>query len=156
MKKIILLAASHTAVLAFGFALGIYMLPILTAPDAPTQAEVMQTAKDATYTTTFKRDLKGSDAFHWGDGELSIGSNNVSFMGELAPGPDYILYLAPKYVEDEAEFTAVKEQSVQVGNVKTFDNFIVNLPESINPADYTTAVVWCESFGEFISAGKYR
>ena len=38
MKKTLLLLASHAGVLAIGFALGIYVLPILTAPVAPTQA----------------------------------------------------------------------------------------------------------------------
>lgn len=156
MIKTLLLLASHTGIFAFGFALGIYMLPILIAPDAPSETEVMKTAKGASYTTTFKRDLKGSDGFHWGEGTLSIGKQTISFMGELAPGPDYKLYLSPTYVEDEAEFKAIKDQAVQISDVKTFENFIVNLPQGINPAEYTTAVVWCETFEEFISAGQYQ
>lgn len=156
MKKILLLTVSHITVLAFGFALGIYMLPILTAPDAPSQTEVMRAAKTAAFTTNFKRELRGSDAFHWGEGQLSISKDSISFMGELAPGPDYKLYLVPEYVEDEEEFKAVKDQSVQIGDIKTFENFIVELPLSVDPSSYTTAVVWCESFEEFISAGKYR
>lgn len=156
MKKILLLTVSHTAVLALGFILGIYMLPILIAPDAPTTVEAMQTAEDARYTTTFRPDLKGSDVFHWGDGKLLISNSVASFVGELSPGPDYKLYLVPRYVEDEAGFNAVKDRSVQIGDVKTFKNFIVKLPESVNPDDYTTAVVWCERFGEFITSGSYK
>jgi hypothetical protein len=45
---------------------------------------------------------------------------------------------------------------IRVGDVKTFDNFIVTVPEGIDPSAYTTAVVWCESFGEFITAAQYR
>lgn len=156
MKKALILVATHSAVLAFGFALGIYMLPILTAPPAPAAAEVAKRSKNARYTTTFKRDLKGSDTFHWGDGQLSITDSTASFMGRLAPGPDYKLYLTPKYVEDEAEFLALKDQSIQLGDVKTFDNFIVHFPDAIKLEEYSTAVVWCESFGEFITAGRYR
>jgi len=156
MKKIIILFFSHGIIFALGFAVGIYMLPILVAPQAPDQAEVMQSAEGARYTATFRRDLKGSDAFHWGEGSLSIGKDTISFMGKLAPGPDYKLYLSPKYVEDAAEFKAVKRRSVQVGDVKTFENFIVTLSDDINPAKYTTAVVWCETFSQFISAGAYK
>lgn len=156
MKKIITLFFSHGIVFALGFVVGIYVLPILIAPQAPDQVEVMQNAEGASYTATFRRDLKGSDAFHWGEGSLSIGKDAVSFMGKLAPGPDYKLYLAPKYVEDATQFKAVKSRSVQVGDVKTFDNFIVKLPNDIKPAKYTTVVVWCETFSQFISAGAYR
>ena len=35
MKKILLLIASHIAVLLIGFAAGVYTLPILIAPPAP-------------------------------------------------------------------------------------------------------------------------
>ena len=156
MKKLILLFISHGAVFSLGFAVGIYTLPILIAPKGPDQAEVSRNAQGASYTTTFRRDLKGSDPFHWGDGSLSIGQDTISFMGKLAPGPDYKLYLAPKYVEDAEQFKAIKSRSAQVGDVKTFENFVVKMPDNIDPDDYTTAVVWCETFSQFITAGAYR
>ena len=40
MKKIVFWVATHLIAGAVGFALGIYLLPILTAPDAPTVSEV--------------------------------------------------------------------------------------------------------------------
>jgi hypothetical protein len=45
---------------------------------------------------------------------------------------------------------------VRVGDVKTFKNFLVPLPETVDPARYTTVVVWCESFSQFITAARYR
>lgn len=45
---------------------------------------------------------------------------------------------------------------VAVGSIKTFENFVIEVPASIEPAQYNTAIVWCESFGEFITAGKYQ
>jgi hypothetical protein len=30
------------------------------------------------------------------------------------------------------------------------------LPAAIDPADYNSVIVWCESFGQFITAARYR
>ena len=70
--RTVLLAVSHTLTLALGFALGVYFLPILVAPPAPSAADVVAQAKSATYTGTFRRDLKDSDALHWGEGTVSV------------------------------------------------------------------------------------
>ncbi len=158
MKKttLILLLVTHLGVGFAGFALGIYMLPILIAPPAPTESEVKAASADATYTAEFRRDLKGSDALHWGEGTVSIGKTSISLMGKLAPGPDYKLYLSPQYVEDEAEFNPLKAQMVRVADVKTYENFVVEVPAGIDPSNYTTVIVWCETFGEFITSAQYR
>lgn len=156
MKKFILLLISHGVVAAIGFAAGIYVLPILTAPTAPSQADVQALAQQVQYKATFRKDLQDSDAFHWGEGELAVGERVISFMGELAPGPDYKLYLSSEFVETEADFLRLKSSMVRVGDVRTFDNFIVNVPEGINPSNFNAAIVWCESFGQFITAAKYK
>jgi len=77
-------------------------------------------------------------------------------MGTLAPGPDYKLYLSPEFVETEADFMRLKPSMARVGDVRTFENFVVPVPESIDVARYDTVVVWCESFSQFITAAKYR
>ena len=156
MKKFLLLIISHVAVGAIGFAGGIYMLPILIAPPAPAEAEVLEIASQAQFTSEFRRDLAGSDALHWGEGIVSVSRSAVSLMGKLAPGPDYKLYLSPEFIETEADFNGLKSEMVRVGDVKTFENFLVPVPESIDPAAYNTVVVWCESFGQFITAAKYQ
>lgn len=156
MKKFILLLISHGVVAVLGFAAGIYALPILTAPPAPSQADVQALAEQGKYKALFRKDLKDSDALHWGEGELTVGQKAISLMGELAPGPDYKLYLSPEFVETEADFLRLKDSMVQVGDVRTFENFIVNVPENVNPSDFSAAIVWCESFGQFITAAKYN
>lgn len=156
MKKVLLLAVSHVLAAAAGFALGIYALPILTAPAAPSAAEVAAQTGQAAYTGQFRRNLKGSDLLHWGEGTVSVGRQSIAFEGELAPGPDYQLYLSPEFVETEADFKRLKERMVRVGDVKTFENFIVPVPESVDPARYNSVVVWCESFAQFITAASYR
>ncbi|MGB5743671.1 MAG: DM13 domain-containing protein, partial [Sedimenticolaceae bacterium] len=100
--------------------------------------------------------LADSDALHWGEGIVSIGQGMVSLQGRIAPGPDYKLYLSPEFVQTEADFIRLKQNMVQVGDVKTFENFVVALPASIDPSAYNSVIVWCESFGEFITAAEYR
>ncbi len=154
--RIVTLVISHVAAFGIGFSAGIYLLPILSAPGAPPAGEVASLAQSAQYQGEFVRDLEGSDFLHWGEGTVSVSSEMVSLQGKLAPGPAYRLYLSPVFVETEAEFKANRASMVQVGPIDVFENFIVPVPEGINPADYTTAVVWCESFSEFITAASYR
>jgi hypothetical protein len=156
MFKAIRLLVTHGIALATGFILGIYVLPILTAPEAPTVAEVMQASKQAEYKTRFEKDLEGSDFLHWGEGEVSLSKNSISFTGSMAPGPDYQLYLTKELVLTEDAFLAIKSNAVKIGPVKTFDNFILAIPANVNPADYRAVIVWCESFGQFITAASYR
>jgi Electron transfer DM13 len=154
--KTLLLIVSHVLALAIGFAAGIYVLPILTAPKGPSAAEVRSAAGAAEYTGRLKRNLKGSDLLHWGEGTVSVSREAIALMGKVAPGPDYKLYLAPAFVDTKEGFLALKARSVRVGDVKTFENFIVPVPQSIDVSQYDTVVVWCETFSMFISAAKYQ
>ena len=61
ISKLVALTLSHSLLLAVGFALGVYTLPILSAPDAPTRAQVESLAGAAQYRGRFSRDLKGSE-----------------------------------------------------------------------------------------------
>ena len=155
MRKFVL-AATHLAALAIGFALGIYALPILIAPPAPSAADVAAQAASASFKGQFRRDLKDSDALHWGEGTVSISRTAIALAGELAPGPDYKLYLSPEFVETEADFARLKPSMARVGDVRTFKNFVVPVPETIDPARFNTVIVWCETFSQFITAAQYR
>lgn len=155
MRKIILLG-THGIALAIGFALGIYLLPILIAPPSVDRAMLESSAENALFDAEFTKDLAGSDFLHWGTGKVAVSATKIVHMGELAPGPDYIVYLVPEFVEDEAGFNAIKEQSAAIGGVKTFDGFILDIPQGVDVGAYNTVLVWCETFGEFITAAKYR
>lgn len=156
MKTFAVLAASHLLALAIGFGAGIYVLPILTAPQGPTAAEIASAADNAEFKAQFRKDLKGSDFLRWGVGTVSISGKAISLQGRIAPGPDYKLYLVPEFVETKEDFERLKDRSLRVGDVKTFENFIVPLPQSADPTRYNTVVVWCESFSQFITAAQYR
>ena len=142
--------------LAFGFMIGIYVLPILTAPPSPSASEIKAVSRQADYSAEFIQDLKGSDVLHWGEGKVSISQNYITLLGEIAPGPEYRLYLSPKFVETEAEFEQLKPSMKLVGDVKTFNNFIVKMEPNVELSQFNTVVVWCEAFGEFITSAKYR
>ena len=156
MRRWLILIASHLVVLAMGFAGGIYTLPILTAPRAPDTAAFQMIATETLYAGRLARDLKGSDLLHWGEGEIRVSRNRIAHIGRLAPGPDYKLYLAPRFVDTKEAFLQIKGESLRVGDVKTFNGFIVEVPAGVDVRDYNTVVIWCEAFEQFISAAEYQ
>ena len=156
IRTLVFLLITHLMVGGGGFALGIYMLPILIAPDAPSESKIVEMSTQAQYKAEFKRELTDSDAFHWGEGEVSIGADFITLKGKLAPGPDYRLYLSKEYVETELDFNRVKPTMQMLGDVKTFENFAVAVPSGVDINQFNTVIVWCETFGEFITSTQYR
>lgn len=156
MKSAIFLVVSHGVALAIGFALGVYLLPILTAPPPPLPSALTAVAASERFSGVFRRDLKDSDALHWGAGKVVIGADSIALEGNIAPGPDYKLYLSPEFVETEVDFKRLKSSMVRVGDVKTFSNFVVPLPASVDPSGYKAVIIWCESFNQFITSAKYQ
>jgi hypothetical protein len=156
MWKWLLLLFSHAGVLALGFGLGVYFLPILTAPASPDATTLAEAAGTATHRSEFRRDLKGSDPLHWGEGTISLSPRVIVHEGRLAPGPDYKLYLVPTFVEDEAQFLAVKQSALLIGDIKSFGGFMLDVPDGVDIDAYTTVLIWCEAFSEFITAAQYR
>src|SRR5688572_13737099 len=156
MLKALLLIFTHGAMLGLGFLIGVYMLPILAAPKGPDVGALQAAATGALYKGRFDRKLPGSDFLHWGEGEVRVLRDRIAHEGRLAPGPNYYLYLTPEFVDTNEGFLAIKDRSRRLGEVKTFDGFIVEVPEGVDVGAYDTAVVWCEAFGQFISAAKYR
>ena len=156
MRRILVLVATHVLTLSLGFGLGVYFLPILIAPDDPPVEQVQTAMADATYRTTFRRDLKGSDAVHWAEGKVSVSARQVAFDGKMGPGPDYKVYLVRDFVDNKADFLKIKDKAQRIGEVKTFNRFLVDVPADVDVDEFTTVVVWCERFSQFISAGQYR
>ena len=146
------------AALPLGFALGVYYLPILVASEGASQDVVAAAKSEAMISANFRKNLKGSDGLHWGEGTLHLtregGQYFFTLEGSVSPGPDYKLYLTPEYVEDEASFLAIKARSVRVADITGFDNFRVDVPMRIDPIQYPAVIIWCERFGEFITAGR--
>ena len=156
MLRWTILSASHAVMLIVGFALGVYLLPILTAPPSLDKSMLAETSQSALYKAKFQRDLKGSDFLHWGEGDVSLTPTKIVHEGKLAPGPDYKLYLTKTFVQDEEQFLEIKSQAHRIGDVKTFDGFLLDVPQGVDIKEYNSLVVWCEAFSEFITAAKYQ
>jgi len=142
-----------------GLSGGIYLLPILTEEQglSPIQlAQQLEQVGNVKREGVFDRERQDSDAFHWGEGHVTLGAHSVVFEGALAPGPDYRFYLTPQYVETEADFMAIKDQSAEVGMVKTFSDFALELPEGLDPSQYDSVIIWCEAFGQFITSAQLK
>jgi len=59
-------------------------------------------------------------------------------------------------VANKASFAGIKPRSVQVGEVKSFNGFILDIPPQIEIDAYTSLLIWCEAFSQFITAARYR
>ena len=150
---ILALTFKFIAGIVIGFGLGVYFLPIIIAEAPADQAVVAAAASSAEKQAVFVKDRKGSDSFHWGDGVLYLTADSVTLEGRLSPGPDYRLYLTPKFVETGRDFEAIKSQSLEVARIKGFENFSYSLPPGVDVNAYGAVVVWCERFGQFITSG---
>ena len=55
-----------------------------------------------------------------------------------------------------AGFQNIKAQSIQIGPVKAFENFSLDLPDGLDATNYRAVLIWCEAFEQFITAAELR
>ena len=103
-KKILILLFTHGFVLIVGFGLGVYFLPILTAPKSVEISKINEYENMSLYQTEFVRDLRGSDPLHWGEAKVTISDKKITVNGSIAPGPDYKLYLINEFTPFQLVF----------------------------------------------------
>ena len=139
-----------------GFVTGIYTLPIIMQPPESSHAEILAISQAATYKGQFKKGLKDSDALHYATGEIYFTDNHIAFVGEIAPGPDYRLYLAKTFIETEADFKAQKHTMVEIANINQFSQFVLPKYRQVDLAQFHSVIIWCEHFEQFISAAPLQ
>ena len=92
-------------------------------------------------------------------------TGSVPFAGGRALETPFGTFFGPNITPDkqagigkwtEADFKRLKPQMQRVGDVKTFSNFIVPVPQGVDLAKFNTVIVWCETFSEFITAAQYQ
>ena len=147
---------THTISLSIGCMIGIYLLPIMIAPEKPSINEFQKVINSAQFDAVFVKDLKESDILHWAKGQISLSKTEIAFRGKISPGPDYKLYLTKKFVQTKKDFLKIKNQSVEIGEIKSFNGFIIPTKKEIDITAYNSVVIWCEAFSRFISAAKYQ
>ena len=74
--------------------------------------------------------------------------------GKIAPGPDYRLYLTADFVDTGAGFKAINDKARQIGPIKAYENFAIDLPADVDLSAYKGVLIWCEAFGQFITAAR--
>tara|TARA_Y200000002_G_C22472733_1_gene575312 strand:- start:170 stop:664 length:495 start_codon:yes stop_codon:yes gene_type:complete len=147
---------THTISLSIGCMIGIYLLPIMIAPEKPSINEFQKVINSAQFDAVFVKDLKESDILHWAKGQILLSKTEIAFQGKISPGPDYKLYLTKKFVQTKKDFLKIKNQSVEIGEIKSFNGFIISIKKEIDITAYNSVVIWCEAFSRFISAAKYQ
>jgi hypothetical protein len=152
----VLLLVSHISFLVAGVVIGIYSLPILMATSDPTSGTLVLGIKQTRYVATISENLTDSDFLHWGKGTFSLGDEYIVFQGNLAPGPAYQLYLAPKFIDTEKAFLEQKHLMQEVGDVTSFNDYVLPVNPEINIDQFNTVIIWCESFNQFITSAQYK
>ena len=141
-----------------GFLLGVYTLPILVEwrHDVQERAEPPEVA-ERDPRGEFDRNSPGSDAAHWGEGEVRVSQGQLVFEENvrLAPGPDYRVYLSKTFVQTREEFLEIKPESVEIAALELFSGPLTfPIPAELDTDVYDNVVVWCEAFAMYIASAR--
>ena len=101
------------------------------------------------FTLISQGELQDADASHHGSGIVQLVKNNelgnysIFFRDvEITNGPRLVVYLT----NEDKEFTEMNKHA-NLGNLRaTIGNFSMDVPESEDPTEYNTLIVWCEPF----------
>ena len=61
--------------------------------------------------------------------------------GAVSPGPDYRLYLTKDIVRTKEGFETARASAAQIRSIKAFENFSLNMPDSIDVSDYGAVLI---------------
>ncbi len=93
------------------------------------------------------------DPLHWGRGRVSVYQTAVFLEAdfEVAPGPNYFVYLVPKPdVRSSADVKGAK--ILNLGQLRSFKGSQrYAIPPGTDLGHYASVVIWCEHFGTLIS-----
>ena len=103
------LAVTHVLALAIGFGVGVYALPILTAPPAPTADEARGDSGAALFRGTFRRDLRDSDPLPWGEGALIVRFTDTGQKARGGAAESELGEAKARLVEAQLAFDRIRE-----------------------------------------------
>ena len=105
----------------------------------------------------FGRHSPGSDATHWGEGEVRVSQGELVFEESvrLSPGPDYRVYLTKRFAQTREEFLEIKPEAVEIASLEVFSGPLTfPIPPEIDTDVYDNVVVWCEAFAMYIASAR--
>jgi len=158
VKKLIYALILLIVGFGFGFAAGVYTLPIIIElkSDRPQTANLTP-AVESDPTGQFDRNSPGSDPLHWGEGTVRVSNAKLVFEQDVkfAPGPDYRIYMSRKFADTKSDFAKIKANAVEIAKLKTFSGPLeFDLPENFNASEYDNVVIWCETFSMYIASAR--
>ena len=62
----------------------------------------------------------------------------------------------PKSVETGADFLRIKAVATQMGPIKAFENFALDIPADVADSNFPAVLIWCEAFGQLITAARLQ
>ena len=141
-----------------GFLLGVYTLPILVEWQHEVEERALPPdASEVDPRGEFDRNSPGSDAVHWGEGEVRVSQGQLVFEENvrLAPGPDYRIYLTKTFAQTKEEFLESKPAAVEIASLEVFSGPLTfPLPPEVDTDVYDNVVVWCEAFSMYIASAR--
>lgn len=147
-----------------GAAAMLIAFPFLFPPPAASDAAPAPIDAAAATRTTFAFDLNapGRDSVHWANGSGTIVATaqgpvlRLEADFEAGPGPNYWIYLNTRAVGEERDFDADAGR-VRIAKLKSFkgaQNYA--LPPGVDPAQFHTVTIWCDSFGAYIGSAVLK
>ena len=76
---------------------------------------------------------------------IMANADQIWLDGEISPGPDYRLYLTPKYAETGAELLQTKADSTQIGPIKAFENLAFDIPADVEASNFPAVLILVRS-----------
>jgi hypothetical protein len=107
----------------------------------------------------FDENAPGRDPIHWANGTGSFVLTAEGWVLRLngdfraGPGPNFWIYLNTTAVGEENAFRA-DHRRIKLAPLRAFagaQNY--QLPAGLNPNDFHTLTIWCETFGVYIASG---
>lgn len=137
-------------------------LALSTAPavEAATRGRAVDSAAAAA-ARDFRFDEKapGRDPIHWANGTGAFVNTAEGWVLRLngdfraGPGPNFWIYLNTTAVGQERDFRADRGR-VKLAALRSFEgaqNY--RLPPGLDPSQFHTLTIWCETFGVYIASG---
>jgi hypothetical protein len=132
-------------------------------PPAPANDPALATMAAAPAATfRFDEQAPGRDSVHWANGRGTLVRTDAGWVLRLeadfraGPGPNYWIYLNTRPVGQNREFTGDSGR-VRLAKLRSFEgaqNYV--LPASIDPTQFHTLTIWCESFSQYIGSGALQ